>query len=510
MCPEIPALSMEAARDIFYDIYGDHGGRSCTVDDLVRRLDFHALSITLLATTAFHNAWGYDRLTEEWETHRTQVLRTDYNESLAATIELSLNSPTFCKLGATACNLLEVVAFFPRGVDEKNLDWFFPTIPERRNTFDKFCALSLTYRSNHFITMLAPIRDHLIPRDPKSSPLLCTTKDHYFTRLSVDLNPNKPEFCAARWIRSEDINVEHLLAVFTSGDTNSVDIWDACVHFLEHLYRHKPRETVLIQKVEGLPDDHHSKSRCLLELSELAGMIGNQAERKRLLTHTLMLERLQGNDSRAARALRRLSDTNRRLHLCKEGIQQAKEASEIYNRLGDAVQQANSLKDLAYLLLSDEQHDAAEDAVTHAIDLIQGKGQEYIACQSHRILGEVHRCKGEKEKAIHNFKVALGIASSFDWHNELFWSHFILAAQFCNGGEFEEATSHIERAKLHAVHNAYNLGRATEYQAIVWYQQGRLEEAACEVLRALEIFERLGAVEEAERCRDLQRSTGKQ
>src|SRR5882762_9608069 len=43
--PEIPTLSMEAACDIFYSIYGD-GGRSSVINGLLKRLDFHALSIT--------------------------------------------------------------------------------------------------------------------------------------------------------------------------------------------------------------------------------------------------------------------------------------------------------------------------------------------------------------------------------------------------------------------------------------------------------------------------------
>src|SRR6202035_1598789 len=84
--PEIPTLSMEAACNIFYGIYGGDQ-RSSTINDLLRRLDFHALSIILLATTASHNTWDYDRLAKEWDTERAQVLQADHNESLAATIE---------------------------------------------------------------------------------------------------------------------------------------------------------------------------------------------------------------------------------------------------------------------------------------------------------------------------------------------------------------------------------------------------------------------------------------
>ena len=120
--------------------------------------------------------WDYDRLAKEWDTRRVQVLRTDYNESLEATIELSLASPTFRELGSDARDLLDAIAFFPQGINENNLNWFFPTISNGRNILDKFCALSLTYRSNGFVTMLAPLRDYLSPKDPALSPLL-RTKD---------------------------------------------------------------------------------------------------------------------------------------------------------------------------------------------------------------------------------------------------------------------------------------------------------------------------------------------
>jgi hypothetical protein len=272
--PEIPTLSMEAACNIFYGIYGGDQ-RSSIINDLLQRLDFHALSIILLATTASHNTWDYDRLAQEWEAKRAQVLQTDCNESLAATIELSLSSPTFHKLCPNARDLLGVVAFFPQGIDEKNLDWLFSSIPNRKNLFDKFCVLSLSYRSNGFVTMLAPIRDYLGPQDPRSSPLLCATRDHYFKRLSVDVDPDLPGFGEARWIVSEDVNIEHLFDVFTSVDGDTGNAWGVCHHFIQHLRSHKPRRTLLGLKIEALPDDHPNKPQCLFELSRLFYNTGN-------------------------------------------------------------------------------------------------------------------------------------------------------------------------------------------------------------------------------------------
>jgi tetratricopeptide (TPR) repeat protein len=503
--PGIPTLTSNTACDIFYSIHGG-GGQSSVIEDLLRRLDFHALSITLLATTASHNGWDYDELAKEWDTHRAQVLRTDFNQSLAATIELSLASPTFQKLGPNARDLLGVVAFFPQGVDEKNLDWFFPTIPDRKDIFCKFRVLSLTHRNNSFITMLAPIRDYLRPQDSSSSPLLCAAKECYFRRLSVDVDPGDPGFGEARWIESEDVNVEHLLNVFTSIDTDADEAWDACSYFMGHLYWHKRRPMMLGPKIEGLPDNHRSKRKCLSELSRLFQSVGNPTEQKRLLSTTLRLEREQGSDNRVALTLRWLSGTNRLLELYAEGIGQAKEALEIYERLGDVEGQAYCLETLAQLLNSDEQLDAAEEAATRAIRILPERGQEFLVCQSHRVLGDVYWSKSERAKAVHHFEAALGIASTFNWNShQVFRVHLSLAGLALGEEELNNAQAHIERAKSHAVEGAHYLGCAMTIQALIWLQQERLGDARCEALGALEIFEKLGAGKDAEDCRDVLR-----
>jgi len=500
---DVPTLSVEAAHDVFYGIYR-HGERSYPVTNILEQLDFHPLSITLLATVAHHNKWDVDRLIKEWGRRRTGVLHTQHNQSLAATIELSLASPMFRELGPNARELLEVVAFFPQGVNENNVEWLFPTLPNITKIFDNFCNLSLTYRSNEFVTMLAPLRDHLYPKNPKLSQLLCTTKDCYSSRLSVGIYPGESGFEETRWIVSEDANVEHLLDVFASADTIS-DIWNVCACFVYHLYWHRLRLVVLGPRIEGLPDGHSSKPRCLFELSLLLGSVGNHAERKRLLGHSLKLWRERGDDIRVARTLTFLSSANGRLDLHEEGISQAKEALEIYERFCDISGQTRSLRLLAWSLYGSNQHSAAEEAVSRALDLSLGKSGRFQlqVSQCHHLLGHICQSKGGTDAAINHFEKALGIASRFNFSALQFRCRCSLAELFSDEGRFSDAYTHIECSSSRAVNEPYNLGRITFVHAHVLQKQGRFEEAKSKVLCAAEAFERFGAAQDLKWCREL-------
>jgi len=504
---EIPTLSMEAACDTFHRIY-KHCGQSNLVNSILEQLDFHPLSITLLATVARHNKWDANRLIREWERQRTGVLNAQHSGSLAATIELSLASPLFQELGPDARELLGVIAFFPQGVDEENIDWLFPMISDGPNIFDKFCVLSLTYRSNGFVTMLAPLRDHLRPKDPMSSLFLGTAKEGYFSRLSARIHPDKPGFEESQWIISEDLNVEHLLDIFTSVDAESGNVWDASANFMNHLGWHKPRLVMLGPKIEALPNDHPSKAQYLQDLAWLFKSVGNQVERKRLLTHTLKMWRAWGDDHQVAQTLSDLSDTHRLIGLPEEGIQQGKEASEIFERLGDTAKQAECLISLAYVLYVDKQLDAAEEAASRAINLLPEDGHQFLVCSGHCVLGDIYRFKNDTKKATHHLEEAFGVASSLNYHTSLCHVHFSLAILFLQESRFDDAQAHVERAKSYTVNNAHLLAHTSQLQAWVWHKQYLFEEARSEALRALDLFEKLGATRDAEETRKLLEEIG--
>ena len=503
---EIPAISIVAARKTFYGFY-DNNERPDLVDNILEQLDFHPLSVTLLATVAHQNSWDNDRLGREWRRRQTGVLQTEHGRNFAATIELSLASPTFQALGPDARGLLEVIAFLPQGVNETNFPWLFPSISNGDRIVDKLCNLSLTYRNDGFITMLAPLRDYLRLKDPKSSPLLLQTKECYFTRMSVEIECYKQgSFNNSEWITLEDRNVEHLIDVFATIDPDSDDVWKACANFMKHLHWHKQRKTVLGTKVKALPDSHPFKALCLFELSRVLKSIGSDAERKVLLSHAVKLEKERSDSYRAALALMYLSDANLELGFYEEGIQQAREALDIIEPLGMPWMTAGSLNMLAWSLYRDGQVDDAEKAATRALNILPEKGQEFIACKSLRILGDIFLSREERERAIHHFEEALNIAPRFSWHNHVIWIHHSLALLFFEEGKFDQADSHIKRAELHAVGSVYFMGRTVLLRAWTLYRRGRWEEATSECSRALKVFKNLGATRGQEICKGLRQN----
>ena len=111
--------------------------------------------------------------------------------------------------------------------------------------------------------------------------------------------------------------------------------------------------------------------------------------------------------------------------------------------------------------------------------------------------------RGETEKAISQYETALGIASTFNWREQLFWIHSGLARLFFGENKFNDAHAHIERAKPHAVNDGYMMGRAMELRARILDKEGKLEEAKSEALRAIDAFATLGATKDLERSRIL-------
>jgi tetratricopeptide (TPR) repeat protein len=162
-------------------------------------------------------------------------------------------------------------------------------------------------------------------------------------------------------------------------------------------------------------------------------------------------------------------------------------------------------------LLEDRQLDAAEEAASRLIDLLTVKGEQLSLCQGYQVLSRICRFKGKIKEAADHSEAALRITTSDNWDRQQIWNEQQIGithslAELCfDEGKFDEAYAHIERAKSQTVDDPYNLGYAMLLQVRFLYKQHRFEEAKPEALRTIDVFEKFGVAEYAERGRKLLR-----
>jgi hypothetical protein len=167
---EVPRPPEDGARDIFYTLC--NLGRSPAMDTLVATLDFHPLSIELLARVICENNWDEQMLLEAWD-DQTGVLKTDYYQRLKDTIEPVLRSPRIQGLGTTARDVLEAIASFQSGLEERQLEGIFRGTCGIREVVDILCRFSLVDRQNGVLKMLSPLQFYFL----KSMIVLAETEE---------------------------------------------------------------------------------------------------------------------------------------------------------------------------------------------------------------------------------------------------------------------------------------------------------------------------------------------
>ena len=157
---EVPIPPEGDARDAFYNLC--NLGKSSAVDDLIARLDFHPLSINLLARSVRENGWDEPALLTAWDDDQTSVLKTSYYNGLKDAVDLSFRCPTIQDLGTTARDTLEAIAAPPHGMEERGSESALPSIAGIGAVVDVLCKFSLVYRRDGFVKMLSPFRFYFL------------------------------------------------------------------------------------------------------------------------------------------------------------------------------------------------------------------------------------------------------------------------------------------------------------------------------------------------------------
>ena len=265
----VPPLDSAASHDFFAAVYGT-AFDAAIIGSLLAELDFHPLSIHLLAQAARQNQWSSSVLAELWREQKTNMFKTHSstaragkNQSLSVSIDLSLKSREFASVNPNALHLLQIISFLPQGINTKAMGDQFPHIRtyDAQITIAILCKLSLAYRKGDFVTVLSPIRMHILAShvgsDPSSMPLLTNICLYYRTQLNKFSYMSPTDFNEARsWFVSEDLNVEHTLAYeleTARGFDRLLNVCHNCESFFRRLYYFKLRWTSLENAILSLP-----------------------------------------------------------------------------------------------------------------------------------------------------------------------------------------------------------------------------------------------------------------
>ncbi|KAF8062279.1 hypothetical protein FPV67DRAFT_1507849 [Lyophyllum atratum] len=245
----VPTLEERNACDAFMRVYPSFADPK-VLPELLATLDFHPLSINLLAHAAAQNRLSPEDLIRSWDHQKVALLERGGGkfQSLAVTIGLSLKSPSISALGDAALRILQTIAFLPHGLYEDHITDLIPRMPSQtlEAAVTILCRHSLIYREGEFLTMLAPIRLHMAGPDsagifPVAQSIISDLHTCYLTRVNR-YSDN------LEWLRVEDVNAEHVIAL-ALGHSNSKTmaklLRDFVDPFLEFLYKHKARATTL-------------------------------------------------------------------------------------------------------------------------------------------------------------------------------------------------------------------------------------------------------------------------
>ncbi|KAG2030685.1 hypothetical protein BDR03DRAFT_1095915 [Suillus americanus] len=272
---DIPPLDLSSAQAAFFRIYG-HVSRSEAeenIKDLLKELDFHPLSINILANAAQQNGWSPAMLLKRWKDRHSKVLDGGNGnlQSLLDTMQLSLSSLSVQNLGEDGLRALAIIAFLPQGLNEDLASDLLPSLPQVDTICNVLCMQSLAYRQDKFIKVLAPVRHYL--RDSLQAPGSACLQEicAFYYRALDSCWGERDQY--ADIIISDHLNIEHIVAAnlahVQDGTSNTYDV---CSKFLWHLQRRLPRPTTLTHAISNIVENSSTrmlKAHCLSNLAQL-------------------------------------------------------------------------------------------------------------------------------------------------------------------------------------------------------------------------------------------------
>ncbi|KAG0694300.1 hypothetical protein DFH29DRAFT_1083876 [Suillus ampliporus] len=293
---DIPPLDSSSARQAFFRIYRPASRSNAEeeeITNLLKELEFHPLSINLLA-----------------------MLRSKTAGKAAKSIRHNATIPEFpdgSKLGEDVRRILAVIAFLPQGLNGKLASGLLPSLLQVGAICNVLCMQSLVYRQDNFIKMLSPIRHFVRDSLPKpDSTSLREIRAFYYRTVRWSAARNSH----ADIIISDHLNIEHVIAYYLAhiSDGAAEETYRACSQFLDRLELHLPRPTTLAPAIFNIAENSSTcmpKADCLWQLSWLYFTLYQYAEGMKPLRAAEALYLTVGKHDNVAQCVTACSDIYR-------------------------------------------------------------------------------------------------------------------------------------------------------------------------------------------------------
>ncbi|KAG2059299.1 hypothetical protein BDR06DRAFT_993919 [Suillus hirtellus] len=280
---DIPPLDSSAAQAVFFQIY-QHA--SCSeagedIRDLLKELEFHPLSINLLANAAQQNDWSPAILLKRWNDRRSAVLNPGKGklQSLSDTMQLSLDSPSIQALGEDG--------------------------------------------RHNFIKVLAPIRHYVQDSLPlPDSTCLREIRTFYYDTVEQCSEERDGH---ASIIISDHFNIERVIA-FDLAHTPE-ETYRACSRFLWCLTWHLPHPTTLTPTIFNAVENsstYELKAYCLWNLGWIYVALSQLTDAMKIFKAAGALYLATGNHKMVAECVIKCAD----IYICRGRFIQSQQLLE--------------------------------------------------------------------------------------------------------------------------------------------------------------------------------------
>ncbi|KAG2059325.1 hypothetical protein BDR06DRAFT_949373 [Suillus hirtellus] len=311
---DIPPLDLSSAERVFFQTYprARCSDAEEEIKGLLRELDFHPLSINLLAHTARQNDWSPATLLQRWNNRHTAVLNPGKGklQSLSDTMQLSLDSPSIQALGEDGRRTLAIIAFLPQGLNDNLASDLLPSLQEVDTICDVLRTQSLVYRQDNFIKVLAPIRHYVQDSLPlPDSTRLQEIRTFYYRTVQ---ECSKEQDGHANIIISDHFNIERVVAFDLAHIPE--ETYRACSKFMECLTWHLPRPTTLTPAIFNVVENSSTyklKACCLWNLGWLYDTLSQHTIAMKFCEAAGALYLATGNHEMVAECVTYCADTYR-------------------------------------------------------------------------------------------------------------------------------------------------------------------------------------------------------